>query len=99
MGTAHHTVGTTFKHILRLCFQPWQTVSSIWLPPADVAAAGKALGKPVSDVTVLLRSVLTRMIKDATEVEVRADKFTEFMAFWDMSQKKGYTQQAQKKRA
>lgn len=97
--TAHHTVGTTFKHILWLCCQPWQTVTTVWLPPSDVSASVKTLaaGKPLPEVTALLRTLMVRMIKDSVEVEVGADKHMDFMAFWDASQKKGYTHQQKKK--
>lgn len=92
--TPHHTVGTAFRHLCWLCLQPWHTVQSVWLPASDAAAAIK--GKPVPEQTALLRSVLTRMITGAVEVDVTADKHPEFMAYWDASQRKGYTQQKKK---
>jgi len=92
--TPHHTVGTAFRHVFWMCFQPWHAVRSVWLPAADAAAAVK--GKPLQEQTALLRTVLTRMITGAVEVEVTADKHLDFMAYWDASQRKRYTQQQKK---
>ncbi|CAE7252619.1 unnamed protein product [Symbiodinium microadriaticum] len=92
--TPHHTIGTMFKHILFLCIQPFHSVKSTWLPATDVATVVK--GKPVPESMVLLRSVLTRMIAGAVEVDVYAEKHQDFMAFWEASQKKGYTKATKK---
>lgn len=88
--TPHHTVGTAFRHIFWLCMTPWSTVKASWLPASDVSAAVK--GKPAAEQQALLRSVLTRMLQGAVEVAVTADSHTEFLAYWDASQKRGYTQ-------
>lgn len=88
--TPHHTVGTTFRHVFWLCFQPWHSVKSVWLPASDVTTATK--GKSPAEQIALLRTVLVRMVPGAVEVEVAADKHAEFMAYWDASQRKKYTQ-------
>lgn len=88
--TAHHTVGTAFRHIIWLCLQPWQTLRSQWLPAPIVATAIK--GKPATEQAALLRTLLTRMTPGAVEVDVTFNKHFDFMAFWDASQRKGYTQ-------
>lgn len=87
--TPHHTVGTAFKHVAWLCFQPFHSVKSVWLPSSDVANAIK--GKSLEESTDFLRTVLVRMIPDAVEVALGAEKMQEFMAFWETSQRKGYT--------
>lgn len=89
--TPHHTVGTAFRHVFWLCFQPWHTVRSVWLPAKDAAGATK--GKPPAEQIALLRTVLVRMIPGAVEVQVGADKHQDFMGFWDASQRKRYTNQ------
>ncbi|CAK0800563.1 unnamed protein product [Prorocentrum cordatum] len=89
--TPHHTVGTAFRHVFWLCFQPWHTVRSVWLPAKDAAGATK--GKPPAEQIALLRTVLARMLPGAVEVQVGADKHPEFMAYWDASQRKRYTNQ------
>merc|ERR1712070_1093837 len=45
--TPHHTVGTFFKHVFWLCFQPYHTVKAVWLPASDVGAATK--DKPLTE--------------------------------------------------
>mmetsp|Transcript_36330 Transcript_36330/g.67595 ORF Transcript_36330/g.67595 Transcript_36330/m.67595 type:complete len:344 (+) Transcript_36330:45-1076(+) len=92
--TPHHTVGTAFLHILFMCSQPFHTVNTTWLPAGDVASAIN--GKTRSDSMNLLRSVLTRMVAGAVEVEIVAEKHQEFLAFWEASQKKGYTKASKK---
>lgn len=99
--TPHHTVGTTFRHLFWMCMQPWHTVKGTWLCAKPTLEAIK--GKPHAEQVALLRSVLTRMITGAVEVDVAADKHTEFMGYWDASQRKGYTKaqeaaQAEKKK-
>jgi len=86
--TPHHTVGTAFRHVLWLCYQPWHTVSSVWLPSSTVGPALK--DKPLPEHPAFLRSVLTKMIPGAVEVDVSSDKHLDFMAFWDTSQNKRY---------
>lgn len=95
--TPQHTVGTAFRHIFWLCFQPWHTVRSTWLPPAEATAAIK--GKAPAEQWALLRKVLTRMIAGAVEVEVTAERHAEFAAYWDASQRKGYTRPPPKQAA
>jgi len=92
--TPHHTVGTAFRHVLWLCLQPWHTVQAVWLPAPSVATAIK--GKTLTEQTALLRTVLTRMIPGAVEVEVSCSKHLDFMAYWDASQRKRYTQHQKK---
>ncbi|CAJ1362134.1 unnamed protein product [Effrenium voratum] len=87
--TPHHTVGTAFQHVLHHCIQPFHTVRSCWLPSSDVANAIK--GKSASEARAFLRTVLSRMVPGAVEVEVGAEKHQDFMAFWEASQRKGYT--------
>mmetsp|Transcript_22442 Transcript_22442/g.40498 ORF Transcript_22442/g.40498 Transcript_22442/m.40498 type:complete len:347 (+) Transcript_22442:90-1130(+) len=97
--TPHHTVGTSFKHIFWLCCQPWHNVKTVWLASSEVEAAVK--DKPLVESVSFLRTVLVRMLPGAVEVELYAEKHQEFMAFWDASQKKGYTKpstQATKKK-
>lgn len=91
--TPHYTVGTAARHLFWLAYQPWHTVSSQWLAPSEATMAIK--GKAVGDQWSLLRTVLTRMITGAVEVEVPAERHTEFKAFWDAAQRKGYTRQQQ----
>ncbi|CAK0800562.1 unnamed protein product [Prorocentrum cordatum] len=65
---------------------------SVWLPAKDAAGATKE-GKPPAEQIALLRTVLARMLPGAVEVQVGADKHPEFMAYWDASQRKRYTNQ------
>jgi len=92
--TPHHTVGTAFRHLFWLCLQPWHTVRAQWLPAPSVSLAVK--GKSPVEQSALLRTVLTRMIPGAVEADVSFAKHTEFMAYWDASQRKRYTQQQKK---
>eukprot|EP00933_Yihiella_yeosuensis_P028333 TRINITY_DN22146_c0_g1_i1.p1 TRINITY_DN22146_c0_g1~~TRINITY_DN22146_c0_g1_i1.p1 ORF type:complete len:344 (+),score=58.38 TRINITY_DN22146_c0_g1_i1:124-1155(+) len=92
--TPHHVVGTSFRHLFWLAIQPIHTVQAQWLPACDIESSLK--GKPVPEQISLLRSVLTRMIPGAVEVEVNADKHQDFMAYWETSQRKGYTKAAKK---
>lgn len=92
--TAHHTVGTAFKHILFLTMQPYQTVKTTWLSAKD--SAGNISGKPLAEQLKLLRAVLARMIPGAVEVDVGGERHADFMAFWEASQKKGYIQEQKK---
>jgi len=88
--TPHHTVGTGLAHIFWLTMQlQLHTVKSVWLPASDLSIALK--GKPMDEQTGLLRTILVRMIKDAKEVSVGADRHHDFMEFWNDAQKKGYT--------
>lgn len=87
--TPHHTVGTSFRHLFWMCMQPFHTLSSVWLPSMEVASAVK--GKPMSEQITFLRALLVRMIPGAVEVEVTAPRHLDFIAFWDKSQKRGYT--------
>jgi len=88
--TPHHTVGTWFSHLFWLCMSMPHTVKTVWLPSNDVAVALK--GKALIEQTALLRTLLVRMIKDAVEVAVSADTHLEFLAFWNETKSKGYTQ-------
>lgn len=63
--------------MLYLLLQPFHTVRSCWLPSIEVAAAVK--GKPLLEATKLLRTLLTRMLPGAVEVELKAEKHQEFM--------------------
>jgi len=87
--TPHHTVGTAFRHVFWLCMQPYHNVTSVWLSDSDTANAVK--GKSLTEATEYLRTVLVRMIPGAVELSIGAEKHQEFMAFWDASQRKGYT--------
>eukprot|EP00913_Durusdinium_trenchii_P023665 g22232.t1 len=87
--TPHHTVGDVVRHVLHLCLQPFHIVKACWLPACDVAVAVK--GKSLAESTALLRTVLSRMLPGAVEVEVNANKHRDFMEFWDAAQQKGYT--------
>eukprot|EP00929_Paragymnodinium_shiwhaense_P101935 TRINITY_DN65130_c0_g1_i1.p1 TRINITY_DN65130_c0_g1~~TRINITY_DN65130_c0_g1_i1.p1 ORF type:complete len:347 (+),score=47.33 TRINITY_DN65130_c0_g1_i1:83-1123(+) len=87
--TPHHVVGTTFRHMFWMCLQPFHTLSTVWLPQAEVEKAIK--GKPQVEQIGLVRTLLVRMIPEAVEVDVPASKHVEFMAYWDASQRKGYT--------
>lgn len=91
--TPHHTVGSMLQHLFWLCMSSHHTAKTVWLPARDVAPALK--GKPMAEQVALLRTLLVRMIKDAVEVSVGAERHLEFMEFWDDAQKKGY----QKKKA
>lgn len=93
--TPHHTVGTSFRHVFWLCLQPYHTLKSVWLPETEVAAAIR--GKTLQEQTSLLRTLLVRMIPGACEVDVAAPRHVDFMAFWDASQRRGYTQQRNKR--
>lgn len=86
--TPHHTVGTAFRHVFWLCYQPWHTVSSVWLPASTVGPTLK--DKPLPEHPEFLRSILTKMIPGAVEVDVPSDKHLDFMAYWDASQSKRY---------
>lgn len=92
--TPHHTVGTGLRHIFWLCMSMPHTAKTVWLSSSDVAAALK--GKPGETEQAVprdvLRTLLVRMIKDAVEVQVGADTHLEFMAFWNDTSRKGYTQ-------
>lgn len=94
--TPHHVVGTAFRHVMWLCMQPFHTVTGVWLPSDEVAAA--VAGKPLQEQSGLLRTLLVRMLQGAVEVDVGAAKHVEFMGFWDASQKKGYTQKTQEQK-
>jgi len=87
--TPHHTVGTGLMHLFWLCMSMPHTVSTVWLPSRDVAAALK--DKTIAEQVAFLRTLLVRMIKDAVEVAVGADTHLEFMAFYRDAQSKGYT--------
>mmetsp|Transcript_64106 Transcript_64106/g.180453 ORF Transcript_64106/g.180453 Transcript_64106/m.180453 type:complete len:343 (+) Transcript_64106:49-1077(+) len=91
--TPHHTVGPASWHVLKLCYQPWHTVKSTWLPSAGTVTSIE--GKPLAEQMASLRTVVSRMVHECSTVEVAADRHHEFMAYWDASQRKGYTQQQQ----
>lgn len=88
--TMHHTVNKPLLHLFYLCLQPFHTVSATWLSSLDAATSLK--GKPKGEQAALLRTLLTRMVPDAVEVQTNAKTFYEFLDFWDAAQKKGYTQ-------
>lgn len=88
--TPHHTVGTGPWHLFWLSMSMPHTVDTVWLPSNDVAVALK--GKTMIEQTALLRTLLVRMTKDAVEVAVSADTHLEFLAFWNETRSKGYTQ-------
>jgi len=92
--TPHHTVGTWLWHTFWLCMSMPHTAKTVWLPSADVAVALK--GKPMTEQIALLRTVLCRMIKDAVEVEVGAERHLEFMACWNETRGKAYIQKNKK---
>jgi len=58
-------------------------------------------GKPKDEQLSFLRTLLTRMVPDAVEVQVGVETYHKFLDFWDAAQKKGYTQKPkpQKKKA
>jgi len=76
--------------------QPFHTLKSVWLSNSEVEPAVR--GKPLTEQLVLIRTLLQRMIQNAVLVDVTAPKHTDFMAFWDKSQKRGYTAQRQKEK-
>lgn len=88
--TPHQTVGTGPSHLFWLCMSLPHTAATIWLPASDVSIALK--GKPIAEQVAQLRTLLCRMIKEAVLVDVGVDTHLEFMAYWNDSHKKGYTQ-------
>eukprot|EP00746_Dinoflagellata_sp_MGD_P144550 gnl/MRDRNA2_/MRDRNA2_77269_c0_seq1.p1 gnl/MRDRNA2_/MRDRNA2_77269_c0~~gnl/MRDRNA2_/MRDRNA2_77269_c0_seq1.p1 ORF type:complete len:337 (+),score=45.51 gnl/MRDRNA2_/MRDRNA2_77269_c0_seq1:91-1101(+) len=78
--TAHHTVGGPAYHIWNLCFQPWQSLSAIWLAGDDLAASIK--DKEVDEQVDLARTFLVRMLPGAVSVDLVADKHEEFLGYW-----------------
>lgn len=87
--TPHHTVGFATRHLFWLAFQPYHTVRALWLPAGEACAAVR--GKPLAEQWAYSRTVLARMIKDAVDVEVPAERHADFTRFWDAAQRKGYT--------
>jgi len=87
--TPHHVVGTAFRHVFWLCFQPLHTMKCTWLPSSFVEPAVQ--GKPLAEQVAQLRTLMARMIQGCVEIDIPAAKHIEFMAYWDASQRKGYT--------
>merc|ERR1712194_861931 len=79
--TPHHNVNTPFKHIFHMAYQPWHTVTTQWLSASEGSTAVR--GKPLAEQWPLVRTILTRMIAGAVEVEVQAERHADFLSYWN----------------
>lgn len=94
--TPHHNVNTPFKHIFHIAYQPWHAVRTQWLPASEGSTAIR--GKPLAEQWPLVRTILTRMIAGAEQVQVQAERRADFLDCWNVAQSKGYTSTTTKKK-